>query len=122
MEPDLADLAIDLESAIEEADVEFGEELDLEDELYLDLEDLDIGEDEEVSELNPAGGDEVELDMDDDLDDLSLVQDAGSKLGLARAYIEMGDKDGAREVLQEVINDGADTESAEAIEMLDKLD
>jgi len=112
------DVAIDLKSVLEEADVELDEEFDLEDELYLDLEGLDIG-DEEVSELNAVTEVEGEPDVDDDL---GLVQDAGSKLGLARAYIEMGDKDGARAVLQEVINEGADTESVEANEMLDKLD
>ena len=34
----------------------------------------------------------------------------------------MGDIDGAREVLEEVIKEGTEKESAEANEMLDKLD
>ena len=99
--------------------VEFAEEIDLEDELFLDLEALDIDEEAEAIELNLDAGDEVALDIDDDLD---LDQDAGSKLGLARAYIEMGDNDGARGVLQEVVKEGTESESAEARELLDKLD
>ena len=144
MELDDADLDLDLEAALEEADVDdddLGKDLD--EELYVDLDGLDAGEDDDALELNLDVGDEIELGADtvlelelddvggidsvesddDDLDDLvGLDQDAGSKLGLARAYIEMGDKDGAREVLEEVIKEGTEKESAEANEMLDKLD
>ena len=39
------------------------------------------------------------------LDDAAL-QDVATKLELAQAYEEMGDKEGARELLQEVLNEG----------------
>ncbi|MGL4234121.1 MAG: FimV/HubP family polar landmark protein, partial [Casimicrobium sp.] len=47
--------------------------------------------------------------------------DAATKLDLARAYEEMGDQEGAREILREVIHDGDDTQKAEARALLAKL-
>ncbi|MBT7370537.1 MAG: tetratricopeptide repeat protein, partial [Gammaproteobacteria bacterium] len=47
---------------------------------------------------------------------------ASSKLDLARAYVEMGDADGARSLLDEVVKEGTDEEIAEANELLGKLD
>lgn len=47
--------------------------------------------------------------------------DASTKLDLARAYEEMGDREGAREILREVIHDGDETQQAEAKAMLAKL-
>lgn len=39
---------------------------------------------------------------------VSFADDAKTKIALADAYINLGDKDGARELLQEVIEDGVD--------------
>ena len=47
--------------------------------------------------------------------------DASTKLDLARAYEEMGDREGAREILREVIHDGDEAQQAEAKSMLAKL-
>ena len=47
--------------------------------------------------------------------------DASTKLDLARAYEEMGDREGAREILREVIHDGDEVQIAEAKAMLAKL-
>ncbi len=47
--------------------------------------------------------------------------DASTKLDLARAYEEMGDREGAREILREVIHDGDESQQAEAKAMLAKL-
>ena len=40
--------------------------------------------------------------------------DAATKLDLAKAYQEMGDVEGAREILQEVLHEGDDTQKSEA--------
>lgn len=40
--------------------------------------------------------------------------EVATKLDLARAYLEMGDKEGAREILQEVINEGNDKQKSDA--------
>ncbi len=47
--------------------------------------------------------------------------DAATKLDLAKAYQEMGDVDGAREILQEVLNEGDDQQKNEANALLAKL-
>ena len=47
--------------------------------------------------------------------------DVQTKFDLAKAYQEMGDKDGAREILQEVIKEGDTAQQAEAKQLLDTL-
>ena len=47
--------------------------------------------------------------------------DAATKLDLAKAYQEMGDVEGAREILQEVLHEGDDQQKAEAQSLLAKL-
>jgi pilus assembly protein FimV len=47
--------------------------------------------------------------------------DVQTKFDLAKAYQEMGDKDGAREILQEVIKEGDSGQQAEAKKLLDSL-
>jgi FimV-like protein len=47
--------------------------------------------------------------------------DAATKLDLARAYQEMGDLEGAREILQEVLHEGDPDQKREAQTLLDKL-
>ncbi|MEO7741693.1 MAG: FimV/HubP family polar landmark protein [Usitatibacter sp.] len=63
-----------------------------------------------------------------DLADLSLdlPSDAGSegvgtKLELAKAYLEIGDKDGAREILQEVAREGSAAQKDEAQRLISSL-
>ena len=43
-------------------------------------------------------------------------------MDLARAYIDMGDGDGARSVLEKVIQEGSNSEVQEANELLEKID
>jgi pilus assembly protein FimV len=47
--------------------------------------------------------------------------DAATKLDLAKAYQEMGDTDGAREILQEVLHEGDEQQKSEAQGLLAKL-
>jgi len=48
-------------------------------------------------------------------------QEIATKLDLAKAYEEMGDKDGARELLNEVVKDGDAAQKGQAQELLAKL-
>ena len=65
-----------------------------------------------------------ETSSDDAADDslgLSLSaegDEVATKLDLARAYIDMGDSDGAKGILDEVIAEGNDAQKAEAEELL----
>ncbi|MCE1114094.1 MULTISPECIES: FimV/HubP family polar landmark protein [Pseudomonas] len=60
--------------------------------------------------------------LDDlDFDFFSGTDEVATKLDLARAYIDMGDHDGARDILDEVVKDGDDGQRQEANEMLSRL-
>jgi pilus assembly protein FimV len=48
-------------------------------------------------------------------------QEVATKLDLAKAYDEMGDKDGARELLNEVMKDGDAAQKGQAEQLLAKL-
>ncbi|AZC36513.1 FimV/HubP family polar landmark protein [Pseudomonas chlororaphis] len=56
-----------------------------------------------------------------DFDFLSGSDEVATKLDLAQAYIDMGDNDGARDILGEVISEGNDGQKSEAKEMLARL-
>ncbi|MBI3935712.1 MAG: hypothetical protein HY323_01940 [Betaproteobacteria bacterium] len=92
--------------------------------------------------LEPAAGGEAAAPLDFKLDlggiDLSLEDkpkaeeaqagakdghwyDVQTKFDLAKAYQEMGDKDGAKEILQEVIKEGDEQQQAEAKKLLETL-
>lgn len=62
-----------------------------------------------------------ELD-EDDFDFLSGTDEVATKLDLARAYIDMGDHEGARDILQEVAQEGNDQQRQEAEDMLKGLE
>jgi pilus assembly protein FimV len=61
------------------------------------------------------------LGNDDDFDFLAGTDEAATKLDLAQAYIDMGDSDGARDILNEVVTEGNDEQKSEAKEMLSRL-
>lgn len=115
-----------------------------EDEIDLDLSDVDQQLDD-TQEQTSINGDSIDLDIGDFRDeiadssptdtarispaDLGLPDDSeaetmseiGTKLDLARAYMDMGDPHGARSILQEVIEEGSDTQKQEAQQLLDNL-
>ena len=61
------------------------------------------------------------LDVDDDFDFLSGTDETATKLDLARAYIDMGDTEGARDILDEVVAEGNEGQQNEARELIGKL-
>ena len=82
-----------------------------------DLEHPPIGEPSFTAE-------DASLAMDSDepeFDFLSGTDEVATKLDLAQAYIDMGDKDGARDILGEVLSEGDDGQKSEAKEMLARL-
>jgi pilus assembly protein FimV len=60
-------------------------------------------------------------EIDEELGFLSDADEAATKLDLARAYIDMGDKDGARDILAEVLDEGRDEQKREAQALLDSI-
>jgi len=75
--------------------------------------DLDVGVDEASSEQNSTaiGG----------LLDPHTMTEIGTKLDLARAYIDMGDPEGARSILEEVLDEGDAGQRREAQGLIDAL-
>jgi pilus assembly protein FimV len=61
-------------------------------------------------------------EMDDELDFMADADEAATKLDLARAYIDMGDSDGARDILAEVAQEGNDQQRQEAADLLSRID
>jgi pilus assembly protein FimV len=49
------------------------------------------------------------------------MSEVGTKLDLARAYVDMGDPDGARSILEEVLKEGSASQKQEAQRLLDSL-
>jgi pilus assembly protein FimV len=49
------------------------------------------------------------------------MSEVGTKLDLARAYMDMGDPEGARNILQEVLQEGSVTQKQEAQRLMDTL-
>jgi len=58
---------------------------------------------------------------EDEFDFLSGTNETATKLDLARAYIDMGDNEGARDILDEVLGEGDEAQQGEARELIDKL-
>jgi pilus assembly protein FimV len=101
---DLGDVAV---AADEE-----GDEFDLE-----DLEFEPVARSEAKTQSRAAST----PDSDDAFEFLNEEDAATTKLDLARAYIDMGDEDGAREILSEVLQEGSNEQQAAANELLAKL-
>ncbi len=142
------DLSLDDDLDLESASTELGEttELSLDDDddativpgLGEDDDDLDLSLDDDDATIVPGiGGDDDDSTIvpglgedDDDLDlslddedglDLDLDLEEDNKLDLARAYIDMGDTDGAKSLLEEVLKEGTDSEQQEATGLLESM-
>jgi pilus assembly protein FimV len=60
-------------------------------------------------------------DMSDDLHEARTMTEVGTKLDLARAYVDMGDPGGARSILEEVLDEGDESQRQQAQQLLDSL-
>lgn len=59
--------------------------------------------------------------LSDDLHDARTMTEVGTKLDLARAYVDMGDPSGARSILEEVLDEGDDSQQQQARQLLESL-
>ena len=60
-------------------------------------------------------------EMSDDLMEARTMTEVGTKLDLARAYVDMGDPGGARSILEEVLDEGDEGQRQQAQQLLDTL-
>ncbi len=94
------------------------DELSLDDDFSLDADesdDLSLDDDFDFDEA-----DDGEIDFDESMGDEG--DEIATKLDLARAYVDMGDSEGAKEILKEVIAEGSEEQKAEAQALIDKAD
>lgn len=83
-------------------------------------EELSLGEDTATA-ARPAVEPALEAALgadDDDFDFLGDTDENATKLDLAKAYIDMGDAEGARDILQEVMSEGNPQQQQEAKQLL----
>ncbi|MEM7431291.1 MAG: FimV/HubP family polar landmark protein [Pseudomonadota bacterium] len=73
-----------------------------------------VDENAETMALQPG-------DMNTELHDARTMTEVGTKLDLARAYVDMGDPSGARSILEEVLAEGDDSQKQQAQQLLDSL-
>lgn len=109
---DEEEISLDLSDEEESMEMEFGEELDTE----------SATEIEEAAEIPSDAYGELTDEEDFDLSSLDDVDEISTKLDLARAYLDMGDHEGTRSILEEVIAEGNDEQKEEAKELMSKLD
>jgi len=92
----------------------------------LDVDDKSVISDAILDEAVEAFGNDEDIGDDlgdsDDFDFLEGTDEASTKLDLARAYIDMGDIDGAKDILEEVTKEGSDEQQVEAKDLLSSLD
>ena len=63
-----------------------------------------------------------EIDLDEALEEVEGEEAISTKLDLAKAYIDMGDAEGARSTLEEVLAEGNEEQKKEAQALLDQID
>jgi pilus assembly protein FimV len=83
--------------------------------------DLDVGDALDSDDGAPTNRQVVTNEME--LSELEPVtmSEVGTKLDLARAYMDMGDPDGARSILDEVVQEGNPNQKQEAQRLLDSI-
>lgn len=108
------------------------DELSLDDEPSLPDEDntldgldaeVDLDKDVDLDSDIDLNDDDFSFDDEDftDADDEDSGDEISTKLDLARAYIDMGDSEGAQEILSEVLSEGTDDQKEQAQSLLDKV-
>ncbi|MDH5776907.1 MAG: hypothetical protein OEZ33_01745 [Gammaproteobacteria bacterium] len=137
------ELSLDSEAA-DEVNLDFSLEEQLEPSMVLNMDDntmeaLDAGSIEMTMELDqPNDGETQAMTMDNisladmtageldatdamELDIPSDMDEVGTKLDLAKAYIDMGDPDGAKSILDEVMTEGTPPQQQEAQQLMQQI-
>ena len=121
--PAVPEVALDDLDLPADFDLSLADEMSTPDAFAAELDDVNA----ELESLSNSIGEptfteaDAALDGDDEFDFLSGTDEAATKLDLAQAYIDMGDSDGARDILKEVVSEGSDEQKSEAREMLSRL-
>ena len=121
IDSDDAGLDMDLDMSVDSDDS--GMDLGLD--MSVDDGEIDLSEDAAGLDLSmdDISSPDVSMSMDDDLGDIDLsepvdVDEINTKLDLAKAYLDMGDNEGARDILDEVLAGGNAEQKKEAEELM----
>jgi len=99
----------------------------------IDTNSLELEDDFSIDSLSEESDSALDDSLDDSTLDLSLDDESdtddelvsgdevGTKLDLAKAYIDMGDPEGARSILSEVMEEGSDSQKEEAQELMGQI-
>lgn len=121
---------LDAESGISDLEFDLAESDDTQSEGLLNIE--DTLESAELDDLGAAEASVTDSDTEKDIFSLEGLDDetdnaftdadeVNTKLDLAKAYIDLGDADGAREILEEALSEGNDTQKQEAQSLIQAL-
>ena len=108
------------DEAVEAVDIDA---VDIEDDVNLAFD-----EDTKPASVAPVSAEEDTIEEEDapdlefDIGDLDEIDEAETKLDLAAAYIDMGDPEGARSILNEVLIEGNDDQKNRAQTLLDSIE
>lgn len=117
LDDDLAELDSDVSDDSSD-DATKSDDIDTDDE-FDDM--LDLSDDEETfdtTESDETMDEEIDLGLEGLVDDGDAID---TKLDLAKAYLDMGDVDGAKNLLDEVVSEGNDGQIEEAKKILDDM-
>ncbi len=118
LDDSLANVASDLENAMSDSQI-LDEPLELDQEISSTLDEINAS----VSADELTGDDQqAEAGAEVEESESRLGDEVETKLELARAFMDIGDAEGARSILQEVQEDGTPEQKKEAAELLAQLD
>ncbi|MFM2287180.1 MAG: hypothetical protein RL684_323, partial [Pseudomonadota bacterium] len=83
--------------------------------------DLDVGTREAPSDSRFTETQRLAADPGAADPEPATMSEVGTKLDLARAYMDMGDPEGARSILEEVLSEGSTSQKTEARRLIDSL-
>jgi pilus assembly protein FimV len=102
-------------SDLDDMDVTIDDDMDLDTELEALLGSVD----DDIA-LDDSGADDEDRGFDD-MSFLDGTDEVETKLDLARAYIDMEDRDGAKDILSEILSDGSDVQQKEARKLMESI-
>ena len=119
---DFLDLDVEAAEVVIDDEIEFDIDNDEEPQKAIAATEDDIASDDDLDFLS---ADDVDIESVDDIEEINMLSaddETATKLELAYAYQNMGDMEGATEILQEVIEEGSDEQIEEASKLLGSLD
>lgn len=110
------EFSLDLDTRTEDSDTS---EADMDS--TVEMPKLEVIEDDEEDDDDDEEEHTVFVPRGTDGDEQTEEDEIATKLDLAKAYVELGDKDSARGILEEVIAEGSDEQRKQAQELLDQV-